>query len=109
VGTIDVMKKLLADHPDTDFALLLGADTYKDLASGRWKESKKLRELVPIMVILRTGVPLDGPGVLQVPGLTEISSSQVRASQDLDFLHRVLQPEVLAYIRENRLYGFGSR
>lgn len=109
IGTIDVVRALKAAHPDKDFELLLGGDTYRDLAAGRWKESDALRALVPILVISRTGVPLDrGASALQVPGLTDVSSSAVRASQDLSFLHQALQPEVLEYIQRHHLYSFGS-
>lgn len=107
VGTIDVMRKLIADNPDTDFTLLLGGDTYRDLEAGRWKESEALLRLVPVMVIERTGVPLErGAKALQIPGLTEISSTAIRASQDKAFLHKALQPEVLAYIQQHHLYAF---
>jgi nicotinate-nucleotide adenylyltransferase len=107
VGTIDVMRKLIAEHPDTSFTLLLGGDTYRDLIAGRWKESRALQGLVPILVISRTGVPLEaGAKAVQVPGLTDVSSTAVRASQDPLFLHEALQPQVLEYIQSHGLYGF---
>jgi nicotinate-nucleotide adenylyltransferase len=107
VGTIDVMRALLAKHPDVQFSLLLGGDTYRDLLAGKWKESEALVELVPILVISRTGVSLPaGTKTLEAPGLTGVSSSAVRASQDSAYLHEALDPVVLDYIQRHGLYRF---
>lgn len=107
VGTIDVVRALCAEHPSVQFALLLGADTHRDLLAGRWKESEALRSLVPVVVVPRKGVshtPEDAAP--DAPELDEISSTVVRGSTDIAFLERVLQPAVLDYIQTHRLYGF---
>lgn len=105
VGTIDVMRKLAADHPDVELTLLLGGDTFRDLLAGKWKESAALLANFPILVISRTGVSLPaGVAALEVPGLTDVSSTAVRASQDLSYLHEALDPAVLDYIQRHGLY-----
>jgi nicotinate-nucleotide adenylyltransferase len=109
IGTIDVVRYLMKEDPDVRFALLLGQDTYRDLASGKWKESRALLDLVPIVVIARNGLELGGErGVTlaRVAGLTDVSSSKVRASEDREYIEQALQPEVLSYIETHHLYGF---
>lgn len=111
LGTIDVMRALIAAHPEVHFELLLGADTFRDLARGRWKESAALLALVPLRVVAREGAPLEPElegRTERVPGLGEVSSSQVRASRDVTALREVLQPEVLEHILKRRLYAFAD-
>jgi nicotinate (nicotinamide) nucleotide adenylyltransferase len=111
-GTIDVVRHLIREHPSTRFALLLGQDTYRDLATGKWKEAPQLTALVPIVVVAREGAPeITEAGAIapeQVPGLSDVSSSQIRATTDRSVLERALQPEVLSYIESRGLYAFGS-
>src|SRR5688572_22422184 len=63
IGTIDVVRHLMQRHPHVSFGLLMGADTYRDLMSGRWKESDALKQLVRIVPVSRKGVDdsLGGP------------------------------------------------
>lgn len=107
VGTIDVVRHLERAHPGARFALLLGADTHRDLLEGKWKESEALLSRVCVIALPRVGV--GGAARADGPTLTAISSTEVRASRDLGFLGRVLQPSVLAYIRLHHLYGFARR
>jgi len=106
VGTVDVVRHVLKGHPERRLALLLGADTHRDLLQGRWKESEALRALVRIVGLPRLGV--GGTPRLDGPLLSAVSSSQVRDSHDLGFLGAALQPRVLAYIRTHQLYAFAS-
>lgn len=108
IGTIDVVRRLHVDHPDAGLSLLLGGDTYRDLMAGKWRESDALVKLVPIIVIARAGASTGAQGEIVIPGLTDISSSAVRRSSDLEFLGRALQPQVLDYIRGHRLYAFAE-
>lgn len=98
----DVVRDLAHAHPDTEFGLLLGADTYRDLTAGKWKESEALRAMVRIIPVPRKGVDEDLPG----PEFEAVSSTDCRETTDLDFLSRMLQPEVLLYIQQHRLYAF---
>jgi nicotinate-nucleotide adenylyltransferase len=105
IGTIDVVRHLVREHPDVDFGLLLGADTYRDLIAGKWKESDALKKLVRIVPVSRKGIDetLDGPE------LDEISSTDCRSTGDVEALARVLPAPVLEYIRAHRLYAFGEK
>jgi nicotinic acid mononucleotide adenylyltransferase len=103
VGTIDVVRTLMGEHPDTQFVLALGADTFADLTAGKWKEGDTLRQLLPILVVPREGVAGTEDNA---PQLTDISSTKVRGSTDLGFLQQALHPDVLAYIQTHKLYAF---
>jgi nicotinic acid mononucleotide adenylyltransferase len=41
VGTIDILEYLRGKEKSSEFSLILGADTYRDLISGRWKRWKE--------------------------------------------------------------------
>lgn len=111
-GTIDVVRYLQQLNPEARFSLLLGTDTYVDLQAGRWKESEALLEMVGVRVIPRLGTQgnIEGEALVQgVEGLTDISSTAVRRSSDLEFLSKVLQSSVLNYIRDHQLYAFSDQ
>lgn len=111
-GTVDVVRYLQEQHPEARFSLLLGTDTYVDLQAGRWKESEALLQMVGVRVIPRVGAKgnIEGEALVQgVEGLTDISSTSVRRSDDLEFLSKVLQSTVLNYIREHQLYAFSDQ
>ncbi len=108
VGTIDMVRKLMNDHPDTQFVLALGGDTFADLRGGKWKEGDTLQQLVPIVVLPRAGVDGVAGTEENAPKLTDISSTKVRASKDEAFLGEALNPKVLEYIKANKLYAFGE-
>lgn len=108
VGTIDVMRRLIADHPGFEFVLLLGSDTYRDVLLGRWKESEALRSLVSIAVVPRHGVELPGIAYTGTPELSDVSSSRARRARDVSELRRDLHPAVVEYILAHGLYGFAS-
>lgn len=45
VGSIDVLSHIQRKHPDIDLHLVLGADTFTDLAAGKWKDSNRSHSL----------------------------------------------------------------
>jgi nicotinic acid mononucleotide adenylyltransferase len=108
VGTIDVVRTLMSEHPDTQFVLALGADTFADLTAGKWKEGDTLRQLLPILVLPREGVAGVAGTEDNAPKLTDVSSTKVRGSTDLGFLQQALHPDVLAYIQTHKLYAFAD-
>ena len=108
VGTIDIVEQLMADHPDTQFVLALGGDTYQDLKGGKWKRGDELQQKLPIVVIPRKGVDGVEGSEDNAPQLSDISSTKVRASTDLEMLQAVLHPDVLKYMQEHELYAFAK-
>lgn len=120
IGTIDLVRKLMDDHPGVQFVLALGGDTYQDLHEGKWKEGDTLQQLLPIVVIPRAGVENVRGTEDNAPQLTDISSSKVRAAFETirngeasgseqvaeawKLVNEALHPDVIAYILENKLY-----
>ncbi|KAF1334297.1 Nicotinate nucleotide adenylyltransferase, partial [Globisporangium splendens] len=120
IGSIDLIKYLREKHPDTSFTLLLGADTYNDLRAGKWKNGDELQTLVKLLVMDRKGV--DAPSqqenadakstdrvrFIHIPGLSDLSSTKVRATRDVDELRSFVGEDVAEYIVQHRLYGFAD-
>lgn len=134
IGTIDLIEFLRARHPETSFSMLLGADTYADLRAGKWKRGEELQRLIQFVVMDRQGVASpwrqehasDGqqqqqseegeegeretPSVrfITIPGLSDVSSTQVRATSDVETLRALVGDDVAAYIVEHKLYAFAE-
>ena len=55
VGTADLLDMLLEEEPNTEFSFALGADTFMDLTTFKWRRSHDLLDLVGsrLMVIYR--------------------------------------------------------
>jgi len=108
LGSVDLIEKLQKENPELQFALAFGGDTYRDYTKGMWKGGRELEERVPLVVIPRKGVDGITGSEDNAPELSDISSTKVRASTDLKFLGQALHPEVLEYMRTNKLYGFAD-
>ena len=106
LGTVDIVRWLRARHADVAFALLLGADTYRDLLEGRWKQSDALLKMLTVVAVPRKGVDAEVPLRSDAPHLDNVSSTAVR--DDAGQWAQVLQPQVVAYIRAHGLYGASS-
>ncbi|MBI4814760.1 MAG: hypothetical protein HY791_00800 [Deltaproteobacteria bacterium] len=109
VGTIDIVKHLAAENPGTRFVLALGGDTCRDLLGGKWKQGDELLKMVQIAVVPRAGVDGVTGTDPNAPKLSDVSSTKVRASADLDFLKEVLHPDVLSYMMAHGLYAFAPK
>jgi len=53
VGTWDVVTRLREERPDVNLVLVLGGDTFEDLAAAKWKHSADLLYSMEIIVIQR--------------------------------------------------------
>ncbi|KAG6968219.1 hypothetical protein JG688_00005922 [Phytophthora aleatoria] len=117
LGSIDLVHYLLDKHKDTSFTMLLGGDTYADLLAGKWKRGDELMQLVKLLVVDRKGI--DSPWrdqhaaesrvtYINVSELSDVSSTMVRATADRAELARRLDPAVLDYIVQHKLYAFAT-
>lgn len=97
--TLRTVTALRAEHPGTEFSLIIGADLVGELDS--WYGAEELKRLVRFIVVGRAGFE-GGEG----PAMPAISSSEVRArlrqGQSVDAL---VPRSVLDYARERKLYG----
>ncbi|KAK3289873.1 hypothetical protein CYMTET_2709 [Cymbomonas tetramitiformis] len=109
-GSNDILKHLRASHRDVEFHWAMGADTYRDLRAGKWKDGEEFQRSVKILVIPRTDSEVqdvgEGAELHTIPTLGGVSSTQVRSTTDMEYLATALHPAVLTYIQMNRLYKF---
>ncbi|KAE9005779.1 hypothetical protein PR003_g2095 [Phytophthora rubi] len=116
LGSIDLVLYLRDKYRDTNFTMLLGGDTYADLLAGKWKRGDELMQLVKLLVVDRQGVESpwrdqqeqERVKYLHVPELSDVSSTKVRAAADRSELEKHLDPAVLDYIVEHKLYAFAT-
>lgn len=121
--TIDTVRLLMADHPDRRYRIIIGSDLAKTFAT--WREYRELLRLAPPLVAERpdalfTGSDADYAGMtleeaevmrsgrFAMP-LADVSSTKIRkllaeGTNDAILLQYLTAP-VLAFIRENGLYG----
>ncbi len=101
--TLDTVQALRAEHPGTDFVLLMGADQYERRAS--WHRWAELEKLCAVAVAARPGsAPASGARPIPMTPLA-ISASDIRArlarGEDVSAM---VPARVLHYIREKGLY-----
>ena len=135
IGTADLLNMLTKDEPEVAFTLALGADTFIDLASGKWRRTDDVFNLVGrrMIVFRRRESDADGADalerdrllresiakwqpdnmqpsirVVEIPTLSDVSSSAARRSTDETVLKAMLSREVLEYLQQNRMYSFSS-
>ncbi len=120
--TVDTLRQLSAQHPDDTLWLMMGTDMFLSFAS--WREPEQIARLARIVCFARTAVDaalkerLEAQTALlrakfgaEVTLLhnefLDISSTEARRLLFFGLADEALQPEVLAYIRQNGLYGLG--
>lgn len=117
LGSVDLIHYLLDKYRDTTFTLLLGGDTYLDLLAGKWKRGDELTKIVKLLVVDREGVESvwreqgtadDRVTYINVPQLSDVSSSIARALGDRAKAAQYLDPAVLDYIVQHKLYAFAK-
>jgi len=133
--TVDTLRVLHAEHPDTELTFLVGADVARTLSD--WRQPRQLLELAELAVALRGSVREDGDAragddasddaqagerdvrraladlpqarvrFLRMPPL-DVSSSLVRARVAAgESIDGLVAPAVAAYIAEHGLYRAG--
>ena len=106
--TVDTVNALTQAHPDDSFVLIVGSDTYPEMAT--WRDPEGIFSRCGVAVVGRAGAETFGaplrPGVLRVsgPGL-DVSSTAIRQRLREGKSARFLVPEsVLDYIAKRGLY-----
>lgn len=138
VGTADILDKLTAEEPNVDFTWALGADTFIDLASGKWRRTEDIFRMVGYRMIVfrrkegeqqekdtQSSATQDlinesvaklqlvdeaesSIQVVNVDALTSASSSAVRRTTNESDLKVLLTRDVLDYVKQHALYSFGD-
>ena len=116
--TVDTLSDLKTRYgPDTDFYLIVGADTARDM--DRWKKAGLLSSMCTVVVIgrpgspgpaeLERGHPARGAMFLQGP-MWEVSASAIRDSLNSGRLPTgQTPPAVTRYMDERGLYGLSRK
>lgn len=114
--TIDTLSHLVAQDPELEFFLILGADTIPSFY--RWRQPEEIVNLAPLLIGRRTcelpeilpgGNPLIDDAIRQ--GITETRVLDISATDIRSRIKRgapclyLLPAEVLDYIYENGLYS----
>jgi nicotinate-nucleotide adenylyltransferase len=101
--TFNTVTRLRDEHPELDFALLIGADLLAE--TSEWYRFDELQQLVELIVVGRPGYP-SAPGAVE---FARVSSSEVRqrlaSAPGGEDASGLLPRGVLDYIRAHRLYG----
>lgn len=113
MGTASLLEYLEFAFPDIEFSFCLGADSYKDLIQGKWKESQRVVDSFGdrLVVFARGTAPVTvNPRhtIVTVDSLSTVSSTQVRNCTDIEQLQSMITPSVLAYMLEHGLYKIGK-
>jgi nicotinate-nucleotide adenylyltransferase len=109
--TLRTVRKLIEDHPGTEFSLVVGSDLLSEIDS--WRGSAELRKLVPLIVVARGGHPDRGRedrASLSSAAMPAVSSTEIRAAlaegRDVSSL---VPKTVLDYITARGLYRSPER
>jgi len=112
--TVETLRVLQEQHPDTDFALIIGSDSLDHFAE--WHRPDEIAERVPLIVYKRPGAieavadPRFANHVRYVAApVMEVSGTEVRARRRAGRSIRYLVPEVVrTYIETYELYRNGG-
>ena len=117
--TVSLLHLLHKTYPDTEFCLIIGADSLHDLPT--WSAPCELISLCRLAVLDRPGVTIDWDGLeTAVPNIratvdwlhgptVDISSTAIREwAREGRSLQVLVKTAVLEYIQENKLYLKGE-
>lgn len=137
VGTAKLLDMFIDDEPNVDFTLALGADTFIDLASGKWRRTEDVFKMVGYRMVVFRRLSEDNHSqsnspeteqmlqesiakwqlinstqssirVVQIPTLSNVSSSAVRESTDDALLKEMLAHDVFEYISQQKMYSLSK-
>ncbi|MFK2824438.1 nicotinate-nucleotide adenylyltransferase [Bacillus sp. B190/17] len=104
--TFDTMKWLKEKEPETEFYFIIGGDMIEYLP--KWHKVDELCRMITFVGVRRPGYSTTTPYpvvLIETPEI-HLSSSMLRKRAANGGTLRYLMPEkVMAYIKENRLYG----
>jgi len=118
--TVDTLRQLKAEHPDSELVLLMGTDMFTSFLT--WREPENIMRLATLAVFCRgvrgeaeridaQKLALEAMGarveLVQNP-VTAISSTDLRRMLIFGCADPFLMPGIGEYIRSNGLYGTGK-
>lgn len=112
--SVDTAAEIKKNNPQAELFWILGSDQVRQLH--KWKDIKKLSEIVSFVCFKRTNYPFEkneelplSVKILQSPfEAQDVSSSKIRAELKNPQKHLDLMgAKVLDYIRKNNIYKYG--
>ena len=110
---VDTLAALRTERPDDDLVLVVGSDTWLEMAD--WREPERIFSLAEVAVVSRPGQPAPDPappfpgarGVVRVEGpALAISATSIRERVRRGESVRYLVPDPVAeYVAKRRLYA----
>ena len=105
--TIDLLRHLVALHPDARFRLVLGSDLLEE--RDRWKDFDEIERLAPPIWVPRRGFDEANRSLEREPFLADIRSVDIRARVARgEPIESYVGAAVASYIREHGLYREGT-
>jgi nicotinic acid mononucleotide adenylyltransferase len=121
VGTASLLDYLSQETNDSaEFHLCFGSDAFCDLVKGKWNESQRVLDSAAGIVVVHRASATNNDKLLEessasskhskaqmlnVDGLSNVSSSQVRECTSVKQLENLVVPKVRDYIQTNSLYS----
>ncbi|NDE71382.1 MAG: nicotinate (nicotinamide) nucleotide adenylyltransferase [Actinobacteria bacterium] len=108
---IDTVRELMKQDSEARFSWIIGSDALNGLES--WHQISELGELVDFIVITRPGYEISATHIpsyirwrSREVGALDLSATEIRrALHERRDVSAMITPSVLAYIKENHLYG----
>lgn len=100
--TVDTLKELRGENPDTTLFWIIGSDNLPLLKT--WRQPDKILQLATLVTYPRKGHEEKGPGILLEVTPDDISASAIRAALRAGRKPSGLDPRVLERIRQLSLY-----
>ena len=94
--TLATIEALLAQHPDCDFVVYLGADIKKEL--DQWQGFDRIQKLACVEFLSRAGYDNDGVSGGRVEAMASTDVRKLIASGDLAAASRLLDPRIAAHL-----------
>lgn len=117
--TVDTLRELHAERPDTHFYFIIGADSAETLV--HWRGAAEVARLATFVVIRRPGVdsahvlavhresPIDFDLEFLDAPQVDVSSTEIRKRLSCgESVEGLIPPAVIAYIQRHNLYCEGS-
>ena len=117
VGTKEILIHLRSQFPGVTFRWVLGADAYRDLCAGKWRDGDGIVSLANLEVVQRDGQPTEAEikamkygskaQAHYIPGIASgVSSTKARKATSRDDLKGCVSLEVADFIVNRKLYSF---
>jgi nicotinate-nucleotide adenylyltransferase len=107
--TVDTLRDLSREHPDTELYFITGADALAQILS--WKDNDELWDLAHFVGVTRPGHQLSAPGLprervslMEVPAMAISSTDCRRRVGDEQPVWYLVPDGVVQYIAKHRLY-----